>query len=68
MTASKDRFPWEKHTVSPEAKVLVARAEVQAASERASKRHPMRFRDYMIIGGAVLGLIGIPAILISFFV
>ncbi|MBH1878201.1 hypothetical protein I5W23_06930 [Stenotrophomonas maltophilia] len=63
-----DRFPWDKHSVSPEAKALVAKAEAHAASERASKRHPMRIRDYLILGGAILGLVAIPAILISFFI
>lgn len=65
---TEDRFPWDKHPVSAEAKAMVAKAEAHAASERASKLHPMRIRDYLILGGAILGLVGVPAILISFFI
>ena len=43
--------------------------EIQKEDQRRSsnERHPMRMRDYLIVAGGAVALIGIPLIVISFF-
>ncbi|GEM_PF-6815217 len=64
---SDDRFPWNNHPTSPEARAINQRADSAAAAERLRKSNPMRMRDYLIVAGGAVALIGIPLILISFF-
>ncbi|MGE8247275.1 MAG: hypothetical protein ACN6RA_14770 [Stenotrophomonas maltophilia] len=44
-------------------------SDIQKADQRrsAGERHPMRMRDYLIVAGGAIALIGIPLIVISFF-
>lgn len=44
-------------------------SDIQKADQRRAtgERHPMRMRDYLIVAGGAVALIGIPLIVISFF-
>ncbi|HEL4199774.1 TPA: hypothetical protein UM365_000588 [Stenotrophomonas maltophilia] len=63
---TNNRFPWDKSPVTPEAERLVAQNRAERNLDRLSKLHPMRLRDYLLVVGAVVGLIGIPVLLVSF--
>ncbi|MCO7494699.1 hypothetical protein [Stenotrophomonas maltophilia] len=62
---TEDRFPWDKHPVSAEAKAMVAKAEAHATLERLERKNPMRFRDYLIVAFGALGIIALPLLLLS---
>lgn len=59
MTASKDRFPWEKHTVSPEAERLVSRNQAELNLERSM---PKRWWHDMLFGWAGWAVIALIAV------
>lgn len=59
--------PWDKNPVTPEAERLVAQNRAERKLDRLRELHPMRLRDYLLVVGAVLGLVGIPVLLISLF-
>ncbi len=62
---SEDRFPWDKHPVSPEAKALVAQAEAHATMERLDREHPIRARHRLLVALGVVGIIALPLLLLS---
>lgn len=56
---------WNGTGYSPEK----AWAEIRSkdSARESTARHPMRLRDYAIVGGAAIGLIAIPILVLSFF-
>lgn len=65
MNDRKDRFPWDKHEVTPEAKELARRMSAEANLDRMDRENPIRLRHYVLIGLGGLALVALPLLLIS---
>ncbi|KRG42334.1 hypothetical protein ARC78_09375 [Stenotrophomonas pictorum JCM 9942] len=65
MNTTKDRFPWDKHEVTPEARELTRRMSAEANLDRLERENPTRLRHYALLGLGGLALVALPLLLIS---